>query len=310
MKRAFAFALVLTALGATGAARADDPAIEEGRENFARGISLYRSGDYQGALAAFRRANAVAPSFRIQFNIGQTCAELSDYACAATAYGRYLAEAEQDAEHRATAERELARMKKLVAEVKISIDVTGAEIDVDDVHVGTSPLTQPVIVNPGRHRVAVTAPGRSAATRIVDVTAGGASELLFMLAETNGSSTTPPTGGPPPPPPTSPASEPPSRAPFWIALGVTGALAATTATFGILALGASSDVDAEAERYGAKPEEIEHAKSKVSTLAWVTNGFGAATIVGAVVTTVLWFSTKQGTKVGIGPSGISLGRTF
>src|SRR4051812_60021 len=86
-------------------------AVEEGRARFSKGVALFRASNYRAALVEFNRAYAVAPSFRIQFNIGQTCAELQDYACAVKAFQKFLAEGgtQVPAPQRVTSEKELDR---------------------------------------------------------------------------------------------------------------------------------------------------------------------------------------------------------
>ena len=73
-------------------AHAQTQNVEEGRTRFARGIELYKEGNFHGALAEFRAAYAAAPSFRIHYNLGQTLYQLQDYAGAVRAFEQYLAE--------------------------------------------------------------------------------------------------------------------------------------------------------------------------------------------------------------------------
>ncbi len=130
--------------GATAPPTAE--AQQQGRDHFARGLARYHEGDFGGALVEFQRAYDVAPSFRILFNLGQTAYELRDYAGAVTAFTRYLTEGADRVpqERRAEVEKSLRDLDQRVGRVEISTNVPGAELSIDGVHVGTSPLSSPV----------------------------------------------------------------------------------------------------------------------------------------------------------------------
>src|SRR4051794_7031872 len=123
----------------------------EARTRFNRGIELYRDGDLAGALAEFRRADALAPAYRLKYNIAQVCEEQHDYACAADALRAYLSGGGREIPEakRASIELELQKLNASVAQLSVSVDTPGAEILVDDVSFGTAPFTAPLQVNAG-----------------------------------------------------------------------------------------------------------------------------------------------------------------
>jgi hypothetical protein len=248
----------------------------------------------------------VAPSFRIQFNIGQTCAELQDHACAMKAFERFLTDGGKQVPppQRTTAERELKRLHALVGGVRVVVNVAGADVAIDDAPVGTSPLPSVVTVNAGRRKITATKAPLSPVSSTVEVPAGETVEATLTLVDGTGaplaSSTT--------------AAETdhagPSRTPFWIGVSTTGALLVGTVIFGALTLGAKSDLDGVVGRFGATAGDIDSARSKVDSLALVTDVFGGLTLVAAGVTTYLFFSTKPPpTQVGVGPGGVTLSHT-
>jgi hypothetical protein len=296
-------ALCFVALsGAPHDAHAGEPssaAVEEGRARFTRGVTLFRASDYRAALLEFNRAYAVAPSFRIQFNIGQTCAELLDHACAAKAFEIFLADGGKQVPpaQRVVAERELRRLNALVGRVRVRT-TAGAEVTVDGVAAGTGPLSEPVLVSAGRRTFVATKAPFAAVSQVIDVPAGDTVELALPIVEAGGE--TP-----------APAASAPSRTPFWIGVGITSALAVVTVTTGVLALGAKSDLDATVGRFGASTASLDEARSKVDRLALVTDLFAAATLVGAGVTTFLFFQSRPtAPKVGLGPGSISVTHAF
>jgi hypothetical protein len=260
----------------------------------------------------FNRANAVAPSFRIQFNIGQTCAELQDYACAAKAFESFLADGgtQVPPAQRTTAESELERLRALVVSVRVVVNMPGAEVAVDDVPVGVSPLAEPLLVSAGRRKISVAKPPLAPASTVVDVAGGDSIEVRLDLVE--------PSAPAAPLPPAATAVAPigevahvPSRTPFWIGVGATGLLTAVTVTFGVLSLSAKSDLDGTIARFGATSGDVDAARSKVSDLTLTTDVFGAVALAAAGITTVLFFTTKPpASRVGVGPGGLTVVHAF
>jgi len=308
--------LLLALVGGPRLARAqakaaDTAAIEDARDRFRRGIELYREGDFRNALIEFNRAYAVAPNFRILYNVGQTCMELQDYACAARAYARYLAEADESVppERRDEVLATLARVKRRVSNVSVAVNVTGAEIFVDDVSVGRAPLGAPVMVSAGRRKVSVSHPKYLPSTRTIDVAGGDTPVLRFELT------------------PLTPAAAPqerreapepaPSRAPFWIAAGTATAALAATVTFAALALDADSDRDKALAAFPSTADAIDSARTRASRFALATDISAGVTIVAGAA--ALYFGLrsappKKGASTtpsfGVGLGSVSLQGAF
>jgi hypothetical protein len=303
----FARALACTAIVSLAApALADErpttpkSATEEGRERFRRGVELFKDGDYRAALIEFNRANEVAPNGKIHFNIAQTCLEMQDYACALRGFEKYLAEGGTDIpkDRRQQSERELERLKKLVGHVRITSNKDGADVTIDDIAAGKTPLPEPVLLGAGRHKITVSVAALAPATRVVDLAGGDKIDLALDL--------TAPPPGPPPADRTDPATprvapraeDPrggapaPSRTPFWIGLVTTGVLGAGAGVTGALALSAKSDLDSTAGRFPVTTDEVGSARTKVQTFSTVTDVLLVSTVVAAAITTVLYFTTS------------------
>jgi hypothetical protein len=296
-----AFAVPLTT---TSAAHAEPSpaAVDEGRALFSKGVTLFRAGDFRAALEQFTRAYAVAPSFRIQFNIGQTCSELQDHACATKAFELFLADGGKQVPpaQRIIAERELKRLHALVGSVRVVVNVAGADVTVDDAPVGTSPISAALTVNAGRRKISASKPPLAPVSSVVDVPGGDMVDVSLTLADASGTPLLP-----------SAPDTTPSRTPFWIGVSATGVLVVATVVLGVVTLGAKSDLDATVGRFGATADDISRARSKVDGLALATDVFGGAAIVAAGITTYFFFTTKPtATQVGLGPGGISLRRAF
>jgi hypothetical protein len=316
---ALSVAFAATTLAPT-VAHADEPdkkTTEEARGRFLRGVELYRDGDYRGALIEFNRAYQTAPNFRVLFNIGQTCVELQDYACGLKAFEKYLADAKSDgpADRRTTAENEVKRLQRLVGHIRLVVDQPGAEVLVDNVSIGKTPLPDPILVSAGRRTVQVILAPNPTAMRAVDVAGGDRVEVKIDLGEAPKRDPRPVTTPVIEPPPRRDATPAPARTntAAWVGVGVTGALTAGTVVFGLVTLSAKKDLDRLSGQPGLQGPEMDDARSKVKRDALVTDILGAAAIVGAGVTTYLFLSgggSSAPVRVGISPFGASLDARF
>ncbi len=288
-------------------AGASDPA-SEASTHFNHAVELFHDGDFRAALIEFNRAYAIDPNFRVQYNIGQACLELQDYACAFRGFEQYLLQGggEVSASRRALVEEELKRLGRLVAHVKVVVNQPDADILVDDVPVGRSPLSEKLLVGTGRHRITAAKSPYAPSSRMVDFAGGDDIELNLDIQEHAPVQAV-----------TAPRHDAlvvthPSRAPFWVGMVVTGAFAASAVTLGVLSLGAQSDLDKESNRLGATRSDIEKKQDRVRLLALGSDVSTGAAALSAVITTILFFSTSpsSSTKVGVSPSGISLTGRF
>jgi len=320
-------ALALAGLSAAATlsrpAHADPPpakAQEEGRTHFTRGVSLFKDADFRAALIEFKKAYEVAPSYKVQYNIGQTCLELQDYACALAAFQRYLHEGDKGIPptRRRDVEKEVARLGTLIAHVRFGANKEGAELAIDDVVVGKSPLKDPIVVGAGRHKFSATLAPLLPATKVVDVASGDTLDVSLELSEPTVVAPTPvvvaPTPAvvapaPAPAPPAPERAEAPSRAPFYIGVVSTVALAAGAGVLGGLSLGAKGSLNDKAGQFGVTPQDMESARSDVKTLTVATDIVAGVAIVAGIVTTVLYFTTspKSEKRAALVPS-IVMGR--
>jgi len=323
VRRTLAIAALLTLTSTVAlAAPPDKAAQDEGRERFKRGVELYRDGDFRAALIEFNRAYEIAPSYKIQFNIGQTCIELQDYACALRAFEKYTKDGGKDVpkDREKQVAKDLDRLKKLVATVKVTVNKPGADVALDDVALGRSPLADPILVGAGRHKLTATLAPAPVVTRVVDLAGGDNTEVTLEIVDAQSQVAPVPVETPKPvvapvaPPPKE--EPPPSRAPFWIALSATGVTAAGAAVIGALSLGAKSDLDKTAARLGATTAEVDGAQSRLRAMTITTDVLLAATVVGAALSTVFFFTTSPSKKpaasvqVGVGFGSASVVGAF
>jgi tetratricopeptide (TPR) repeat protein len=306
--------------------RSDDEraaGVAQARQYFARGVELYRGGAYDAALAAFTRAYELAPTYRILYNLAQVQAQRQDYVQALELFGRYLREgtaappeARVSDARVAEVEAEMSELKRRVAELRIETNVEGGTLIVNETRVAELPLSSPLLLNAGIHRVRVEQAGHIPVTRIVTVAGGEASVVRFELERElfpiDLNALPPPHGVPskatrevPPPPPENVAVK--------VGLISTGILSAFTAACAVMTYRQSGQLDRRLSDYPEGLDRIESARSRLRTLAVLTDAFGLASVVSAGVTTYFHFAPPKEPErrspqlgAGLGPDGLNV----
>lgn len=216
MRRRF---LPLFALAAAGVSVASSPAraqseppdaATEAGEAFELGSRLFEEQNWSGALASFQRAYELQPHYSVLFNMGYCLRELHRYPEALDAFQRYLTDGGDQVrpEKRAEAEQFIADLRSFISHVRITADVEGAEILVNDQSRGVSPLAEPLVLGAGHYVVVGRAPGRRDARVEFDLGAGEEREIALALE--------PLETAPPPPPPGGGEMEPPGWYTDWL----------------------------------------------------------------------------------------------
>jgi hypothetical protein len=343
-----ALALTLPSLTASAQGTVTAAAQTEAASRFKKGIELFKDGDYQAALIELRRANELAPNYNVLYNIGQVYFQLQDYPNALHSLERYLQEGGKnvDAKRRAEVEKDIDKLKARVANLEITVNVPDAEVTIDDVSAGKTPLPKAVLVSAGRHRIVISKTGFTPITKVVEIASAELQKVPVDLVETKSTTAAPPPAvdpgkgtTPPPPvpvdtPPTTPLQDqpppPPARSVPVVGWVVTGGLAAGAVVTGILALGASGDLKTQRTSGTATREDLDSAKSKTQTFALVTDILTGCAVVAGGIT--LYFTIAGGSSasdakpaaapppagafykptlnVGINPGGVSLLGTF
>lgn len=147
-------ALALALALADARAEADEATDQTASSQFAHGVEWANQGDYENALRAFNEAYAVSPNFAVLYNIGQTQVALGRPLEATATLSRYLREG-GDAISPAR-RKQVEDQIKLLETFLIDLDVAanpGASISVDGREVGRTPLSEPVRLTAGAHKV-------------------------------------------------------------------------------------------------------------------------------------------------------------
>jgi hypothetical protein len=304
---------------------------EDARSHFTRAVELFKEGDFRAALIEFQRAYDAAPNYKVLYNLGQTSLELQDYASALKAFRGYLDGGGKDIspQRRAQVEGDLKKLESRIARVEITVNVEGADVTIDDVSVGKSPLREPVLVSEGRRKIAATKAGLTPTTRVIDVAGGDRPKVSLELVEppspqvitvtqpANHEGGTQQVVAPQPPAPTVRTTTGPSTA-FWVGVSITGVLAVGTGVLGALALSAKNTFDSRVSQVGVTTAQVDDARNQTRAFALATDITGGVAIAAAITTIVLAFTThsthvvreSKQPRFFFGPGGFGLAGTM
>jgi hypothetical protein len=303
----------------SGTARGAEPAslMAEAQGHFKRGVELYDDGDFAAALVEFRRAYELVPNHRVLYNLGRVASAQHDYAAALRFYRQYLADGgtQVPAPRRQEVEGELEKLVGRVGQLRVVVDTAGAEVSVDDVPAGISPLPDAVLVNAGRRRVVVAAPGVPPEARVVEV---AGEEMVTVTLALHVARAAPPRLVARPEPRPLVEARPratPSAAdrrtwPIVLAWTTTGLLAAGSAVTGLMAMTASRDLRALRDSYPVSLDELTDARRKTRDRALVADGLLAAAAVSGALSLYLSLSGPAESTVFLGPGSVQLAGRF
>jgi hypothetical protein len=287
--------------------------VTEAHNRFQRGTELYQENNLAGALAEFRRAYAIAPNYRILYNIGQLCFLLQDYPCAYESLGRYLGEGgnEVAGSRRDEVQRDLNRLQGRVAKLRIVADKAGAEVVIDNVVVGKTPIAEPVLVTAGRPQIRVSLAGYAPFTRVIEVAGMESSTVDVELLPIGVEPAVQRRG------PVADASAPqvlarpgaPTPVAPWV---VTGLLALGAGAAGGLALWSSSDLQKERQKFPLPDtDSLSSRSTRTRALALSADVLIGATAIAAGIATYMTFwgshpASAERVALHIAPGGLVL----
>jgi PEGA domain len=260
--------------------------VTQARSHFAHGVKLYEEEDYRAALIEFSRAYELAPNWAVLYNVGQSHYQLRDYPNALRTLEKYVREGgDQIAkDRRAEVDREMDELRGRVAHVALTSNAPGAELSVDDVSVGKTPLGEAVLIGAGRHKLAASKPGYMATTKVVDIAGGDNLTLALDLAEEPHQAASQPAASP----------ESPNYVATVLVMGVGVAGVAVGTIFGAAAIGNKSSLSnaCDPETKLCPPSEQGDLDAFSRNGAISTVGFGVG-IAGLVLGTYLLFHERS-----------------
>lgn len=270
-----------------GQAPPDSAQIDEARQRFQRGVELFKEGSYDAALAEFNKAYELAPNFRILYNVAQVHQERHDYVAALQFLERYLAQGGADvpSDRRDQVGRDIAALNNRVAHLAITTEVAGAEVLVDGVSAGVTPLSDAILVSAGVRQIQLRKPGYEAATRSLTIAGGESARAEFHLTklqDPNGRAalaSSASKGDEAYAKDRGASSSNGSRPAMWIALSSTALFTGGAVTFAVLTNKASKDLDDELNRIPANQSSIDDTRSRLRRDALVADVLTAGAVV-------------------------------
>jgi len=277
---------------AGGAGAAAKPNVGDAKKSFASGEAKIKANDFAGALADFQAADAIKSAPQTARYIGLAQDKLGNHADAVTAYERFLADVPPKMTKEADeAKARVAEIKAMPGKLHIETTPAGATVTIDG-KPASSPTPVDTEAAPGHHTLHLSADGRVAQDKEIDVTFASKQDVrveLEAVPPPAAAPVAPPvavTPAPPPPAAAPPPAEPRSKVPAYITGGLAVAAAGVGTVFGIIALGDKSDFDKNPTS-GKADDGENHAL--IADMA-----FGVALTLG-VTSAVLFFSHDETT---------------
>lgn len=295
---------------------------------FLDGRNLMAAGKYEEACPKFEASQKLEPGLGTMLNLAQ-CYEHTGKTASAWAQYREtipLARAAGSREREELAQERSKALESRLSTLTIRAlggGTTGVALDVrrDGVSVDPGVLGTPIPVDPGRHKVEVSAPGKVPWSTLVDVTANAAAVSIDIpKLEDAPSGSAPPGGGSQPgaggathhDAGTQPSS---IQKPLGIGIAAAGVVGLGLGTyFGLSAGSAWDDAKAGCRDYpfdcsksALDKQSTASSQATVSTVAFIAGGVALAA--GAV----LWLTAGSGeekTAVGLGPDRVVVKGSF
>jgi tetratricopeptide (TPR) repeat protein len=238
--------------------------VARARAHFVLGMQFFETRAYRDAIREFQLAIALVPIADVWFNIGRAHEELGDYERARAAFERYLRD-RVDAPDAAAVRQRLSALAQRSADqarglaassgngsLRIHAVPDHALVALDGRVVSPQMQQRPILLAAGRHRLEVARPGFIPFRAELSIESGLLTSAYPRLVPL-----TPPVAPPPEP----------ARTWTWVALGLAGAGAITSATFGAVSLEQQSEGDVEGARAWSRRADVALAGTAVCALA-------------------------------------------
>lgn len=165
-------------------AEADESARPQAQRAFQSGMELVAQERWEDALERFDESLRLYPTQSALFNralclglSGRPAEAVRDLEEHRERYG-----ASVSAERRREVEEELERFSQRIGRIEVRVDgVDSAAVLIDGNPAGEVPLSEPLVVNPGRHQLTVQAEGVDPVSRWVEVGAGDRTAVVIAI---------------------------------------------------------------------------------------------------------------------------------
>jgi tetratricopeptide (TPR) repeat protein len=294
---------------------------EEARLRYERGLSLFAGAEYVLALVEFERAYQLSPNYRVLYNIGQVRIQLGRYARAHEALTQYMKEGGDaiEPERRAAVQKDIDMLSERTAKLTVRTNEAGANISLDGIVIGVSPLAGPLVVDAGEHNVgvrkvgfydrfqAVTLAGRDAINVDLDLVKLKQDDRPAVVVERRTERH---------------VVERPARPLMWAGWAATGTLGVGAGVAGYLGIQKAQELESKRTQWQPNPEDMQRTKNSAKTLFLAADIMGASAVVLGGISVYLTLSSSEKAvdkvtrksptrlRVGISPRGVRLSGRF
>jgi hypothetical protein len=146
------------------------------RAEYEAGRVLYADKDYGNAIVKFQKAHELSNDPRLLWNVAVCQKNLRRYAKMLQTIKRYRQEADSmlTADERAQAVEIIKTVEQFVSALTLTSSEAGADVYVDDEKLGTTPLSEPIMVEVGPRKIRVAKPGFKDFATTREIVGGGA----------------------------------------------------------------------------------------------------------------------------------------
>jgi hypothetical protein len=217
LRSALVAGLTLSSAGASAQAPPGDPAAMA-EALFQQARDLFKQAQYGEACPKFAESQRLDPKLGTLLNLAVCHEKLGKFA---TAWAEYtsaaaIARREGHKERESFARDQVAALEKRLARVIVQVTApeAGLSVTLDDQPLAGVALSTPLPVDPGKHRIAATAPGKKAWSKEIEVPPERTEVVVPIPAlEVGAALPAPPPVVPPPTPNPVPVLPPPSPVP-------------------------------------------------------------------------------------------------
>lgn len=151
------------------------------KQDYDAGRVLFEDADYAGALMKFQHAFETTPDPRLLWNMAACEKSARHYASALALLERYRREGDlkMTEAQRGEVLALIETMQTFISRIHLVVDEPGASVFVDERQLGTTPMTDPLLVDLGMRRIRVSKLGFQ--DQVITQEFGGGSELTLYM---------------------------------------------------------------------------------------------------------------------------------
>ncbi|MCP4603055.1 MAG: PEGA domain-containing protein [Proteobacteria bacterium] len=158
--------------------------IDQAKAKFEQGASLIIEKDYLNALSAFQKSYSIRPKALVLYNIAMCQKELKRNIEAIASFKRYLDEAGEapESDLLSKARTAISELESLVSKLTIEGTPEKAKLTIDNKLIGLFSPKQPILLEPGQHKIRIFALGYLLYAKTVTAIPGTKTALAIHMS--------------------------------------------------------------------------------------------------------------------------------